>query len=166
MTIDELISELQRIKDTYGDMEVRVLTTDYDYDQDVPSVYPIIRTYSVTLDKNNFVVTDRAPEDTDPHAYENTRYLRLGDFTVQGLTYSNIRDTAEKCHALKCARCNLLHRALSRAEKKNGKCNFCQLHGPTSQLPYYSNREYYCSVCHYTYPTGEKKSTCPRPLKP
>ena len=161
MTIDELISELQRVKDTYGDMEVRVITNNpIDYhkefvSQDKPTMYHLRWPTSITLDKNDFMVADRTYEGPDL-AYDNTRYISLGDFSIQGLNHSDILDIAEKYHALRCARCNLLQRAL-KEEENNGQCGFCHLHGPISQLPYYSERKYYCSACPYTYPTGEEK---------
>lgn len=111
MTIDELISELQRVKDTYGDMEVRVIATspiDYSKVRDERSLYPFIWSASFTLDKNDFVVTDRTPEGPDLFAHDNTRYLSLGDFS-NGLSCSDLRDIADKYHSFCCARCNLLH---------------------------------------------------------
>ena len=84
-------------------------------------------------------------------AYDNTRYLSLGDFSIQGMNNSDIRDIAEKYHARRCGMCELLQQAL-KAEENNGTCDFCRFHGPLSQLPYYSEKKYYCSACHYNKP--------------
>ena len=167
MTIDELISELQRIKDTYGDMEVRVIANnpiDYSKERDEPGT-PLIFSTPVTLYKDNLVVTDRAPEWANPFANENTRYLSLGDFSIHD---SDMRCVYEKYHARRCGQCNMLRRALSRAEKKDGEpCSFCKLRGPLSQVPYYSEPKYYCYECHYTQPpTNWKKQTSTQPIKP
>lgn len=156
MTIEELITELQRVKVTYGNIEVRVTTNNpIDYhkeyvSQDKPTLYPLIWPSTVALDKNNFVVSDKTYDGPDL-AYDNTRYLSLGDFSIQGMNNSDIRDIVEKYHARRCGMCDLLQQAL-KAEENNGTCDFCHFHGPTSQIPYYSEKKYYCSACHYNKP--------------
>lgn len=168
MTIDELISELQRVKDTYGDMEVRVTTNNpINYhkefvSKDKPTMYHLLWPGTVTLDKSDFVVTDRTPDGPDLTC-DNTRYLSLGDFSIQGLNKSDLMDVAEKYHASRCGMCRLLEKTLY-YEREENRCLECQQRGPLSQLPYYSKREYYCSACPYTYPTGEERQDLPSPF--
>lgn len=101
MTIEELITELQKIKDTHGNMEVRVTTGNPivqhkgDDSQDTQTRCPFVFPSTITLDKHNFMVTDGIYEGYNT-TYDNTMYLILGDFSIQRMNKSDIQDISVK----------------------------------------------------------------------